>query len=85
MKNIVLIANSITRGFIWENIKEIEFLKNTKTVDIYKIKGTDIQIGIVEVENNRTVFNSQIFKNLCKANNLTIDNVEMLANNGVFM
>jgi hypothetical protein len=84
-KGIVLKNNSIVNTFLYENRKNIELIKTCKEYEIYKLKNTDIYIYISDVENNESVFNTQIIKNLYINNNLNNSIIELLVNNKVFM
>jgi hypothetical protein len=84
-EGVVLNNNSIVNTFLCENIKNIELIKTCKKYEIYKLKNTDIYIYISNIENNKSVFNTQIIKNLYINNNLNNNIIELLANNKVFM
>jgi hypothetical protein len=85
IKGIVVNNNSIIDTFLWNNRKNIELIKTCKKYEIYKLKNTDIYIYISDTENNKSVFNTQIIKNLYINNNLNNNTIELLVNNKVFM
>jgi hypothetical protein len=85
IKGIVLNDNSIVNTFLYENRQDMELLKTFKKYEIYKLKNTYIYIYISSVENNKSVFNTQIIKNLYLNNNLNNNTIELLVNNNVFM
>jgi hypothetical protein len=85
IKGIVVNNNSIIDTFLYENRKNIELLKAFKKYEIYKLKNTYIYIYISDVENNKSVFNTQIIKNLYLNNNLNNNTIELLVDNNVFM
>lgn len=83
---IELMRNSIIDDFIIENIKQLELIKTCESYDIYNIKNRDVMLYISDKKNasESQIFNTHIFNNLYKVNNLSVDIVITLFNNFVF-
>lgn len=82
---IELMKNSIIDTFIIENIKQLELIKSCGGYDIYNIKNRDIMLYISDKKASKPqIFNTHIFNNLYKADNLSVDMIVTLFNNFVF-
>lgn len=83
---IEIMKNSIVDTFIVENIKQLELIKTCESYTIYNIKNRDMMLYISDRKNvsEPQIFNTHIFSNLHKANNLSVDIVVTLFNNFVF-
>lgn len=83
---IELMKNSIIDDFIIENIKQLELIKTCESYDIYNIKNRDVMLYISDKKNasETQIFNTHIFNNLYKSNNLSINMIVTLFNNFVF-
>lgn len=83
---IELMRNTIIDSFIVENIEQLELIKTCESYDIYNIKNRDMMLYISDKKNsNETqIFNTHIFNNLYKSNNLSVDMIVTLFNNFVF-
>lgn len=83
---IELMKNSIIDTFIVENIKQLELIKTCESYDIYNIKNRNMMLYISDRKNasEPQIFNTHIFNNLYKANNLSVDMIVTLFNNFIF-
>lgn len=83
---IELMRNSIIDAFITENVKQLELIKTCESYDIYNIKNRDMMLYISDKKDasESQIFNTHIFNNLYKVNNLSIDMIVTLFNNFIF-
>lgn len=81
---IELMRNTIIDNFIVKNIKQLELIKTCESYDIYNIKNRDMMLYISDKKNETQIFNTHIFNNLYKSNNLSVDMIVTLFNNFVF-
>lgn len=81
---IELMRNTIIDSFIVENIEQLELIKTCESYDIYNIKNRDMMLYISDKKNETQIFNTHIFNNLYKSNNLSVDMIVTLFNNFVF-
>ena len=94
MKTIQIKETSTMINAITEMLldKEIQLYKSSEEYEMYTIKNTDIYICLINTNGKlfktqmRVVeYNTQVFKNLYIANNLSIDIIIKLFDNCVFM